>query len=67
MLPATLAIIESGTAKKAMCWALPASWLPKNPLRHRLALTRVAIEYEIPIGDTTGMGRLHCSATVNTG
>ena len=34
MLPATLAIIESGTAKKATCSALPASpasWPPKKP------------------------------------
>ena len=34
MLPTTFALIEAGTAKKAMCWALPASpasWPPRKP------------------------------------
>lgn len=35
MLPATLALVQSGTAKKAMCWALPelqAFKVPSEPL-----------------------------------
>ena len=34
MQPATLALIQSGTAKKAMCWASPASrasWALRKP------------------------------------
>jgi len=33
MAPATLALIEEGTAKKATCWpprASPASWRPRK-------------------------------------
>ena len=43
MLPATLALIEAGTAKKAMCWASPvspASWRPRKPATSFRCATR---------------------------
>ena len=33
MLPATLALIEAGNAKKGMCWASPASQASRLPRR----------------------------------
>ena len=58
MLPATLAIIESGTAKKTS---------DLIPLCHPLALTRVAIEFETSAVDTaTGVASITCTATVET-
>ena len=75
MLPATLAIIESGTAKKgdvlgiARIAGIMAAKKTSDliPLCHPLALTRVAIEFETSAGDaTTGVARITCTATVET-
>lgn len=74
MLPATLAIIQSGTVKKgdvlgiARIAGIMAAKKTSDliPLCHPLALTRVAIEFEIAPGDTTGVGRINCTATVET-
>ena len=70
MLPATLAIIESGTAKKgdvlgiARTAAIMASKRTSDliPLCHPLALTRVTVDFTI---DTTGSS-IHCHAQVET-
>ena len=70
MLPATLALIESGTAKKgdvlgiARIAGIMAAKKTSDliPLCHPLALTRVAIEFEVMAG---GPG-IACSATVET-
>lgn len=70
MLPATLALIESGTAKKGdvlgiariagIMAAKKASEL--IPLCHPLALTRVAVEFELlPMRNS-----VQCTATVET-
>jgi cyclic pyranopterin phosphate synthase len=75
MLPATLAIIESGTAKKGdvlgiariagIMGAKKTSDL--IPLCHPLALTRVAIEFDTSAVDTvTGVASITCTATVET-
>ena len=75
MLPATLAIIESGTAKKgdvlgiARIAGIMAAKKTSDliPLCHPLALTRVAIEFETSAGDTsTGVVSITCTATVET-
>ena len=76
MLPATLAIIESGTAKKgdvlgiARIAGIMAAKKTSDliPLCHPLALTRVAIEFETSAGDTTttGVARITCTGTVET-
>ncbi len=57
MLPATLALIESGTAKKTS---------DLIPLCHPLALTRVAIEFEAVPAVEGGFGSVTCTATVET-
>ena len=75
MLPATLAIIESGTAKKgdvlgiARIAGIMAAKKTSDliPLCHPLALTRVAIEFETSaVGATTGVASITCTATVET-
>ena len=75
MLPATLAIIESGTAKKgdvlgiARIAGIMAAKKTSDliPLCHPLALTRVAIEFETSAVDTaTGVASIPCTATVET-
>ena len=75
MLPATLAIIESGTAKKgdvlgiARIAGIMAAKKTSDliPLCHPLALTRVAIEFETSaVGTTTGVASITCTATVET-
>ena len=75
MLPATLAIIESGTATKgdvlgiARIAGIMAAKKTSDliPLCHPLALTRVAIEFETCAVDTaTGVARITCTATVET-
>ena len=74
MLPATLALIESGTAKKgdvlgiARIAGIMAAKRTSDliPLCHPLALTRVAMEFEaanVRQPDATG---IFCSATVET-
>ena len=75
MLPATLAIIESGTAKKgdvlgiARIAGIMAAKKTSDliPLCHPLALTRVAIEFETSaVSATTGVASITCTATVET-
>ncbi len=70
MLPATLALIESGTAKKgdvlgiARIAGIQAAKKTSDliPLCHPLALTRVAIDFEID----PALPGVHCSTTVET-
>lgn len=70
MQPATLAIIESGTAKKgdvlgvARIAGIMAAKKTSEliPLCHPLALTRVAVEFELAPADQT----VRCTATVET-
>ena len=57
MQPETLALIESGTAKKTS---------DLIPLCHPLALTRVAIEFEAASARVEGACGIFCSATVET-
>jgi cyclic pyranopterin monophosphate synthase len=74
MLPATLAIIEAGTAKKgdvlgiARIAGIQAAKKTSDliPLCHPLALTRVAIEFISNHADSTRAGGIFCSATVET-
>ena len=74
MLPATLAIIEAGTAKKgdvlgvARIAGIMAAKKTSEliPLCHPLALTRVAIEFVAAYADNTGVGSIFCTATVET-
>ena len=71
MLPATLALIESGTAKKgdvlgvARIAGIQAAKKTSDliPLCHPLALTRVAIDFLIATAPTP---HVTCSATVET-
>jgi cyclic pyranopterin phosphate synthase len=74
MLPATLAIIESGSAKKgdvlgiARIAGIMAAKKTSEliPLCHPLALTRVAVEFEVlPVTSKTATG-ISCKATVET-
>ena len=74
MLPATLAIIEAGTAKKgdvlgiARIAGIMAAKKTSDliPLCHPLALTRVAIEFEAVPADSTRASGIVCTATVET-
>ena len=74
MLPATLALIESGSAKKgdvlgiARVAGIMAAKKTSEliPLCHPLALTRVAIEFEVLHADATGADAVYCTATVET-
>ena len=74
MLPATLALIESGTAKKgdvlgiARIAGIMAAKKTSEliPLCHPLALTRVAIEFEAASARQKGAVGIYCSATVET-
>ena len=74
MLPATLAIIQSGTAKKgdvlgiARIAGIMAAKKTSDliPLCHPLALTRVAIEFEPSPGEASGVAHISCTATVET-
>ncbi|MDR2332940.1 MAG: cyclic pyranopterin monophosphate synthase MoaC [Burkholderiaceae bacterium] len=70
MLPTTLALIQSGTAKKgdvlgiARIAGIMAAKKASDliPLCHPLALTRVAVEFEIREGDSA----VQCTATAET-
>jgi cyclic pyranopterin monophosphate synthase len=70
MLPATLALIESGTAKKgdvlgvARIAAIQASKRTSEliPLCHPLPITRVAVSFEMD----AATNRVHCTAQVET-
>ena len=74
MLPATLAVIEAGTAKKgdvlgiARIAGIMAAKKTSDliPLCHPLALTRVAIEFEASSTQQLGAVGIFCSATVET-
>ena len=74
MQPATLALIESGTAKKgdvlgvARLAGIMAAKKTSDliPLCHPLALTRVAIEFEAASAHQPGAIGIFCSATVET-
>ena len=74
MQPATLALIESGSAKKgdvlgvARIAGIMAAKKTSDliPLCHPLALTRVAIEFEAASARAEGACGIFCSATVET-
>ncbi len=74
MQPETLALIESGTAKKgdvlgiARIAGIMAAKKTSDliPLCHPLALTRVAIEFEAASARVEGACGIFCSATVET-
>ena len=74
MLPATLALIESGSAKKgdvlgiARIAGIQAAKKTSDliPLCHPLALTRVALEFEARPSDGTRAAAIFCTATVET-
>ena len=74
MKPETLALIESGTAKKgdvlgiARIAGIMAAKKTSDliPLCHPLALTRVAIEFEAASARVPGAIGIFCSATVET-
>ena len=74
MQPATLALIESGTAQKgdvlgvARLAGIMAAKKTSDliPLCHPLALTRVAIEFEAASARQPGATGIFCSATVET-
>ena len=74
MLPATLALIEAGNAKKgdvlgiARIAGIMAAKKTSDliPLCHPLALTRVAIEFEALRADGISADQVICRATVGT-
>lgn len=74
MQPATLAIIEAGTAKKgdvlgiARIAGIQAAKKTSDliPLCHPLALTRVAVEFEVASVRHPGAIGIACTATVET-
>ncbi|MBK7050871.1 MAG: cyclic pyranopterin monophosphate synthase MoaC [Rhodoferax sp.] len=74
MQPATLAIIEAGTAKKgdvlgiARIAGIMAAKKTSDliPLCHPLALTRVAIDFVAACTSNTGASGIICTATVET-
>lgn len=74
MQPATLAIIEAGTAKKgdvlgvARIAGIQAAKKTSDliPLCHPLALTRVAVDFEVASLKHPGMTGIACTATVET-
>jgi cyclic pyranopterin phosphate synthase len=74
MLPATLALVQSGTAKKgdvlgiARIAGIMAAKKTSDliPLCHPLALTRVAIDFDLPEDATAADPSISCTATVET-
>ncbi|MBS0408101.1 MAG: cyclic pyranopterin monophosphate synthase MoaC [Proteobacteria bacterium] len=74
MQPATLALIESGNAKKgdvlgiARVAGIMAAKKTSDliPLCHPLALSRVAIDFEATRADPTSAAAVFCTATVET-
>ena len=74
MMPATLAIIESGTAKKgdvlgvARIAGIQAAKRTSDliPLCHPLALTRVALDFSIHQANASHPSHVRCTATVET-
>jgi cyclic pyranopterin monophosphate synthase len=74
MLPATLAIIEAGTAKKgdvlgiARIAGIQGAKRTSEliPLCHPLALTRLAVEFTVQPGDASRAACVTCTATAET-
>ena len=74
MLPATLALIESGSAKKgdvlgiARIAGIMAAKKTSDliPLCHPLALTRVALEFKTAHASADRAAHVYCTATVET-
>jgi cyclic pyranopterin phosphate synthase len=74
MLPGTLAIIQSGSAKKgdvlgiARIAGIQAAKKTSEliPLCHPLALTRIAIEFEASTSNNTYPNAIYCTARVET-
>ncbi len=74
MLPATLALIQSGSAKKgdvlgvARIAGIQGAKKTSEliPLCHPLALTRVALEFELHAAPADGAASVVCTATVET-
>lgn len=74
MQPATLALIESGSAKKgdvlgiARIAGIMAAKKTSDliPLCHPLALSRVAIDFEVNAADAMRAAAIFCTATVET-
>ena len=74
MQPATLALIESGSAKKgdvlgiARIAGIMAAKKTSDliPLCHPLALSRVAIDFEAVCADSASAAAVFCTATVET-
>jgi len=74
MQPATLALIESGSAKKgdvlgiARIAGIMAAKKTSDliPLCHPLALSRVAIDFEAACADAASAAAVFCTATVET-
>ncbi|MDD2882249.1 MAG: cyclic pyranopterin monophosphate synthase MoaC [Rhodoferax sp.] len=74
MLPTTLALIESGSAKKgdvlgiARVAGIMAAKKTSDliPLCHPLVLTRVAIEFEVLRANDSRVDSVFCTATVET-
>lgn len=74
MLPATLALITSGSSKKgdvlgiARVAGIMAAKKTSDliPLCHPLALTRVALEFEVISADSSRACGIFCTATVET-
>ena len=74
MLPATLNLVQSGTAKKgdvlgiARIAGIMAAKKTSDliPLCHPLALTRVAIDFDLPSETTIEEASISCTATVET-
>ncbi|MBA3059966.1 MAG: cyclic pyranopterin monophosphate synthase MoaC [Gammaproteobacteria bacterium] len=72
MLPGTLAIIEAGSAKKgdvlgiARIAGIMAAKKTSEliPLCHPLALTHVAVDFEVKQADDTAPASVYCRATV---
>ncbi|MFZ4625227.1 MAG: cyclic pyranopterin monophosphate synthase MoaC [Rhodoferax sp.] len=74
MLAATLALISSGSSKKgdvlgiARVAGIMAAKKTSEliPLCHPLALTRVAIDFDVQAASASGTGAIYCTATVET-
>ncbi|MBI2747877.1 MAG: cyclic pyranopterin monophosphate synthase MoaC [Burkholderiales bacterium] len=74
MLPATLALIESGTSKKgdvlgiARIAGIQGAKRTSDliPLCHPIALTRVAIEFSVTPASATRAAQVACTATAET-
>ena len=74
MLPNTLAVIQAGNAKKgdvlgiARIAGIQGAKRTSDliPLCHPIALTRVAVDFEVVAASSTGSPRVVCTATAET-